>query len=181
MEGLGGGGGHEFRKSSPHRNTFRVVGNLPDSCLKSKRSAPPLENCMLCPNRSVISSKASLRESMLCTWIPRDPGGNPSSPRTSHVDISEFLSVISTALNKHQELCSPGIVRAEPECMKALSSMPARGSGEGQADLEMRCPRTGRDYPPPGPSPGSCAEDSRGLFGVLFLLFSEDVCPWEKQ
>lgn len=137
----------------------------------------------VCYVRTEVSFPQRPRYVKACSALgfPRDPGGNPSSPRTSHVDIFEFLSVISTALNKHQELCSPGIVRAEPECMEAPSSMPARGSGEGQADLEMRCPRTGRDYPPPGPSPGSCAEDSRGLFGVLFLLFSEDVCPWEKQ
>lgn len=55
------------------------------------------------------------------------------------------------------------------------------GSGKGQADLEMKCPRIVRDYPPPGPSPCSSADDSRRLFGVLFLLFSEDVCPWKKQ
>lgn len=111
-------------RAHPHRNTLREVGTLSDSCLKSKRSAPPLENCMLCPMGSVISPNTSQPESMLCTWIPRDPGGNPSSTRASHVDIFEFLSVIFTALNKHQELCSPGTVRAEPERMKALSSMP---------------------------------------------------------
>lgn len=164
-------------RAHSHRNRCRVVGNLFESCLKSKRSACPWENHMLCPNRCVISSKALQRESVLYTWILQDRGGNPSSTLASHVDMFEFPSVIFTALNQHQKLCSPGIVRAEPGCVKAELNARTYRSGKGQADLEMRCPGIVRDYPPPGPSPGSYDDDSRRLFGFSFFCFLRMSAP----
>ena len=53
------GGPRLYGRAHPYRDKYGVGPDLSDSCLKGKRTSPPLENCMLCPKLKCTSSKAS--------------------------------------------------------------------------------------------------------------------------